>query len=95
LKKVLRMASLLVAIAAIAVLIFTGQRFLREERIVDDCLSAKHGSFDYSTMSCDLNENHPYVPYHIRHPHDGSLALVAVVALLAGGVGMRGNKHLA
>jgi hypothetical protein len=32
-------------------------------------------------MSCDLDENHVYVPYRVRHPHDKSIALSAVAAI--------------
>jgi len=48
--------------------------------MVDDFLSGRHGSFDYSTMTCDLNENHLYVPYSVRHPHDGSIFLMGLAA---------------
>jgi hypothetical protein len=51
--------------------------------IVDDCLSGKHGSFDYSKMTCDLEENHPYVSYHVRHPHDRRTLQIALVSLAA------------
>jgi len=78
----MRSALLALAIAPLCCFIFVGQRFLHEERIVDDCLSAKHGSFDYSTMSCDTNENHPYVPYSVRHPHDGLIAWVSPSVLV-------------
>ena len=60
-------------------------RRVHEEFVVDDCLSGHHGSFDYSKMSCDLETNHPYVPYGVRHPRDGrnfALALSAFVAFL-------------
>ena len=50
----------------------------REEFIVDNCLSAKHGSFDYAKMSCDLAENHIYIPYEVRHPHDKQIAIVSL-----------------
>ena len=52
-------------------------RYLHEQNIVDECLSGKHGSFDYSTMSCDLENNHAYVSYEKRHPHDKPVGLTS------------------
>jgi hypothetical protein len=71
-------------LAVLAALFFSsiGYRFLHEQKTVDDCLSGKHGSFDYSTMSCDVKENHVFVAYDIRHPHDGRRALVAFAAFV-------------
>jgi hypothetical protein len=79
-KEKIRSGFLFLAIIAGCFVISVPYRYLHEERAIDDCLSGKHGSFDYSTMSCDLNENHAYVPYRIRHAHDQSIALVAVLA---------------
>ena len=73
---------MLLALVAASFVILVAHRFLREERRVDDCLSGRHGSFDYSKMSCDLNENHVYVPYTVRHPHDESIAWAASALLL-------------
>lgn len=70
----------LVSLAFLASILF---RFSREEMMVDRCLSGKHGSFDYSTMSCDLEENHPYVPYAVRHPRDELGAVVAFISSAA------------
>ena len=95
-KKKIRSGFLLLAALAAFFLIFVAHRFLHEERMVDDCLSRKHGSFDYSTMSCDLNENHIYVPYRVRHPHDKSGALIAFLAFvlfLSGYVYMRDARR--
>ena len=72
---------LLVALLAGSVLISVTYRFSREWLIVDRCLSALHGSFDYSNMSCDLQTNHPYIPYQLRHPRDEWIALLALVSL--------------
>ena len=66
----MRSAWLAVALIPACFLIFVTHRFVHEERMVDDCISARHGSFDYTKMSCDLNENHPYVAYSERHPAD-------------------------
>lgn len=51
--------------------VFLAHRFVHEERIVDECLSDRHRSFDYSAMTYYLHANHVYVPYRVRHPHDG------------------------
>ena len=76
----IRSGLLVLVIIAAALLISIGYRFTHEEMLVDDCLSGKHGSFDYSTMSCDVAENHNYVPYAARHPHDASNAAIAFLA---------------
>jgi hypothetical protein len=60
---------------------YVASRYLHEQWIVDRCLSAAHGSFDYSTMSCDLESNHSYVPYGLRHPFDKRVAEVTSVSL--------------
>jgi hypothetical protein len=86
---------LVLAIAAALLAIGITFRYLHEQSVVDDCLSGKHGSFDYATMSCDLNENHTYVPYRVRHPHDAQLTLVglAIFALsLPGSYVMRRER---
>lgn len=54
-----------------------GYRYMHEQMVVDRCLSAQHGSFDYLKMSCDLQQNHVYIPYEARHPHDKRLAVLA------------------
>jgi len=40
--------------------------FLQEWSVVDSCLDSG-GSFDYSTMTCDHKNNHPYIPFGQRH----------------------------
>ncbi|HVB88143.1 MAG TPA: hypothetical protein VNK23_15890 [Candidatus Dormibacteraeota bacterium] len=79
-KKKIRAALLTAAGLAALGPIFVAHRYFHEERMVDDCLSGRHGSFDYSTMTCDLNENHLYVPYSVRHPNDGSIFLIGSAA---------------
>jgi hypothetical protein len=94
-KEKIRWGFLFLAIIAGCFVISVPYRYLHEQRVIDDCLSGKHGSFDYSSMSCDLNENHHYVPYRVRHPHDKSIALIAVLAfaLFLSGYGlMRGSS---
>jgi hypothetical protein len=78
----MRTGFLLLAALAAFFLVSVTRQYLHEESEVDDCLSEKHGSFDYSIMSCDLKENHIYVPYRVRHPHDKSNALIAFVAFV-------------
>jgi len=73
---------LALALFAAGVFVSVSYRFLTEEKKIDDCLSGQHGSFDYSTMSCDLLENHPYVPYSVRHPRDKRIALIALACLV-------------
>jgi hypothetical protein len=80
-KRKVKSGFLFLAIIAGCFVISVPYRYVQERRVIDDCLSGKHGSFDYSRMSCDLNENHIYVPYRVRHPHDKSIALIAVFAL--------------
>jgi hypothetical protein len=72
---------LVLAILATAVSASAAYRYLHEQSIVDRCLSGQHGSFDYSTMSCDIETNHTYIAYHVRHPHDEAVAVAAVVSL--------------
>ena len=79
-KRKIRSGFLFLAIIAGCFVISVPYRYVHEQRAIDDCLSGKHGSFDYSKMSCDLNENHVYVPYRVRHPHDKSIALIAIFA---------------
>jgi len=71
-------------------------RFAHEEFIVDRCLSAHHGSFNYSDMICDVETNHPYVPYQVRHPRDErnfELSLLSFVALLSGYLYVRVHRR--
>jgi hypothetical protein len=34
-------------------------------------------------MSCDVAQRHPYVPYKLRHPYDGGIALTTTCSILA------------
>jgi hypothetical protein len=79
----------IVKLATILGLASVGYRFLHEEFVVDHCLSGLHGSFDYSTMSCDVKENHVYVPYHVRHPYDAAIFIVALGMMVAIRLGYR------
>ncbi len=79
-KDKLRLWFLLLAFVATGVSASIAYRFSHEWMMVDRCLSALHGSFDYSSMKCDLETNHPYVPYRARHPRDKQIAVVAFVS---------------
>jgi hypothetical protein len=78
--------------AAVALLfaILVSFRYVREQLVVDDCLSGKHGSFDYSNMVCDLGANHPYISYATRHPNDKAIVMTTlfVLALSVSGYGL-------
>ena len=89
-----RLGFFLFALLAGCVLGWVTYRFSREEFIVDNCLSAKHSSFDYAKMSCDLEENHVYVPYQARHPHDKPIAIASLVVLGAVTLGYRLLRHV-
>jgi hypothetical protein len=81
----MRRGLLLFGILASGLLASVAYRYLHEQYVVDDCLSGRHGSFDYSAMSCDLETNHVYIAYHVRHPHDEAIGLAALVALMVSG----------
>jgi hypothetical protein len=91
-KNKMRTLFLLLALVAACSLSFLTYRFFREEFMVDRCLSTYHGSFNYSNMVCDLETNHPYVPYQVRHPNDAALVLVSFVSLLLGFYYARPNR---
>jgi hypothetical protein len=69
---------LLFSIAAMLFLGSLAYKFWHEGNMADECLDARHGSFNYSTMSCDLSQNHTYIPYQTRYPHDEKNALIAL-----------------
>lgn len=89
----LRASLLSLGFAAGIAFAFVSVRFLREEIVVDRCLSGLHGSFDYSTMSCDLKENHVFVPYSARHPHDEQAFPLAFLTMVAAFVIRRGIRE--
>jgi hypothetical protein len=76
----MRLSFLLFAVLSAGSLMFVTYRYSREELIVDRCLSDEHGSFDYFKMSCDLETNHPYIPYQTRHPRDKQTAMLSSVS---------------
>jgi hypothetical protein len=78
-----RLLLLVLSLLAACFLIATVYSFSHEEMMVDRCLSAKHGSFNYTDMTCDLETNHPYVPYRVRHTHDKRRAGVAFIVFAA------------
>ena len=96
-KNKVRLWFLLLAVVAAFFLVSVAYRFSREELMVDRCLSDYHGSFNYSNMTCDLETNHPYVSYRLRHPNDewaGALALVSFVSSLSGYYSARTNQRI-
>ncbi len=81
-KEKVKSVFLVLAIIAGCFAISVPYRYLREQSSIDHCLFGKHGSFNYSSMVCDFHENHVYVPYRVRHPHDKSIALIAVLSFV-------------
>jgi hypothetical protein len=95
-KDKVRLPFLLLTILSAGILISVTYRYSREWFMVDRCLSDNHGSFDYSRMSCDLENNHPYVLYEVRHPRDrrvAEIAFVSFAAFLAGYFYSRGGDQ--
>ena len=92
--KRVKLAFALILLSAIVILGLVTYRLLKEQAMVDDCLSGQHGSFNYSAMTCDLRENHAFVPYGVRHPYDEAAALFAVVIGVVSitGFGLVGKK---
>jgi hypothetical protein len=81
-KETIKSGFLLLAILAGSVAIHVPYRYLHEQSLIDHCLFGKHGSFNYSKMVCDFHETHEYVPYRVRHPHDKTTTLIAVVSFV-------------
>ncbi|MGA2978525.1 MAG: hypothetical protein ABSD76_02935 [Terriglobales bacterium] len=81
-KEKIKSGLLFLAVIAGCFVISVPYRYLHEQTLIDHCLFGKHGSFNYSSMLCDFHENHVYVPYRVRHPHDKSIALVAVLSFV-------------
>jgi len=75
-------AYLVVLLLATATLLGSGLGYAREFLAVDSCLDSS-GSFNYSTMTCDHVQNHPYVPYRRRHPATVPLAVVGAIAAVS------------
>lgn len=55
-------------------------RYEREDLDVEYCMDVAHGSYNYSSMTCDTESNHPYVAYSARHPYDSLWALISGLA---------------
>jgi hypothetical protein len=94
-KEKVKVGFLLLAFFAACFFVTVTYRFVREELIVDRCLSGNHGSFNYSNMTCDLETNHPYVSYRVRHPRDkrsAALSLGSFVAFLSGAFFLRTDR---
>jgi hypothetical protein len=88
-----RRAFLLLSLLAFLLFGSITYRHFQEDIRVDECLDVRHGSFDYSRMSCDLARKHPYVPYKHRHPYDEAIALSAIFASMAFGVASRLSRN--
>jgi hypothetical protein len=86
-------AFLLVAcVLATALLIGVGWRYAHEFYAVDSCLDSS-GSFDYSTLTCDHVQNHPYIPYDQRHPATLPVVAVAGIVVASAVFGLRTRKQ--
>ena len=57
--------------------------YAHEFWVVDGCLDGG-GSFDYTSGTCDHQENHPYIPFAARHPSAAPTALAGTVFALLG-----------
>ena len=55
--------------------------YVREWFQVDACLDSG-GSFNYTTMTCDLALSHPYIPFPGRHKVFTILVLIAACLAL-------------
>ena len=53
-----------------------------ENQKVDQCLELG-GSFDYGEMRCDLEVDHPFVPFADRHPMLVRLAQAGALVIVA------------
>jgi hypothetical protein len=78
-KENIKSGLLFLAIVAGCLAISIPYRYLHEQSLIDHCVFGKHGSYNYSKMMCDFHESHDYIPYRVRHPHDRSVALGAVL----------------
>lgn len=78
--------------AAIAIIGWLGWGYRREFFEVDSCLD-NSGSFDYVTMTCDHEENHPYIPYSQRHPLVPAMGILAGSLAVCGLVGLRFSRQ--
>ena len=69
---------LLLAFIALSGVLAVSSRYGREQWDIDYCLD-RGGSFDYTSMSCDLLKSHVFSSYRARHPHDAKVVLVGSV----------------
>lgn len=61
----MRVKTLLILVLIIPAVILAGF-YVRERYLVDTCID-NGGSFNYTTMTCDLSVSHPYIPFVYRH----------------------------
>ena len=77
---------LIALLFAISLPVYLASIFMQELSEIDSCLD-RGGSFNYSTMTCDLNDNHQYIPFSHRHclllwvVGTGCFASIAILSL--------------
>jgi len=76
----MRVKTLLILVLIIPAVILAGF-YVRERYLVDTCID-NGGSFNYTTMTCDLSVSHPYIPFVARHRVFISACLALLVAWL-------------
>lgn len=82
----MRVRTLVILILVLPAVMLIGL-YVREWYQVDACLD-RGGSFNYTTMTCDLAVSHPYIPFLARHRAFTILVfLSASLSLLAAWLG--------
>jgi len=79
--KTVRVACFGIGSVALLLLAICSYRYLSDGAAVDACLD-RGGSYDYSAMKCDTQRSHEYVSYSARHPHDKTVSMIALGALV-------------
>ncbi|WP_293266906.1 hypothetical protein [Neptunomonas sp.] len=62
--------------------------YMYEQSLVSSCLD-QGGSFNYELLTCDQDNNNPFIPYMARHPLfvNGGM-LLSIIGLLACTIGL-------
>lgn len=82
----MQVKSLVIFILVIPAVILAGF-YMRELYLVDTCIDSG-GSFNYTTMTCDLSVLHQYIPFVARHRAFTILVFIsACLALLVAWLG--------
>jgi len=82
----MRVKTLVILILILPAVMLVGL-YVREWFQVDACLDSG-GSFNYTTMTCDLAVSHPYIPFLARHRAFTILVVLSVcLALLTAWLG--------